>query len=180
MSQFALSFACLSFAGLSLFTCLNFAGFNFACLFLFASVLLVSVLHVSDSQFCLAQFCLAQFCPSQRLDCLMMTAFLSLFSVLSRFSFQTGFPLSQYVFYVSVPETCFAYFKSLNDYFSQKRWDTKNSFAGDLSSTLQNSASSKRVCFLHLDAWNMFRVSQSVFNVSMPERCFACLIFERK
>ena len=122
MSQFALSFACLSFAGLSLFYLSKFCRSQFCLsLFLFASVLLVSVLLVLDSQFCLAQFCLAQFCPSQRLDCLMMTAFLSLFSVLSRFSFQTGFPLSQYVFYVSVPETCFACFKSLNDYFSQKR-----------------------------------------------------------
>ena len=97
----------------------------FICLSLL-KVLLVSVLLVSDSQFCLAQFCLAQFLmsqfrPSQHLNCLMMTAFLFLFSVPSRFFFQTGFPLSQYVFYVLVPETCFAYFKSLNDYFSQKR-----------------------------------------------------------
>ena len=51
-------------------------------------------------------------------------------------------------------------FKRLNDYFSQKRWDTNNSFAGNLSYTLQKSASSLRVRFLRLDAWNIFRASQ--------------------
>ena len=73
------------------------------------------------------------------------------------------------VFYISMPKMCFACLscKRLNDYFSQKQGDTKNSNAGDLSSTLQKSALSQRVVFLRLNAWNMFRASQYISSVSM-------------
>ena len=89
---------------------------------------------------------------------------------------EISFPLSKKVppfrgsiFYISMPKMCFACLscKRLNDYFSQKRWDTKNSNAGDLSSTLQKSALSQRVVFLRLNAWNMFRASQYISSVSM-------------
>ena len=95
----------------SFFVCLSFACLSFACLrlsVLLGSVLLGSVSHVSVLP--ISAFKLSHD------DCFPQSVF-SPFA----FFFQTGFPLSQYVFYVSVPETCFACFKSLNDYFSQKR-----------------------------------------------------------
>ena len=115
-------------------------------LFLFASVLLVSVLLVSDSQFCLAQFCLAQFLMSQRLNCLMMTAFLSLFSVPSRFFFKQD-------------SLCLSMFFTFR---CQKH----------VSLVLRVSMTT----FLKNDeTQRIHRLRGSVFYISMPEICFACL-----
>ena len=125
-------------------------------LLLFASVLLVSVLLVSvllvlDSQFCLVQFCLAQFlmsrfCPSQRLNCLMMTAFLSLFSVPSRFFFKQDSP-------------CLSMFFTFR---CQKH----------VSLVLRVSMTT----FLKNDeTQRIHRLRGSVFYILMPEICFACL-----
>ena len=67
-------------------------------------------------------------------------------------------------------------FKRINDYFSQKRWDTKNSFNEDPSSTLQKSILFQRVysvsivsslshCLTFCLIGSNFYISVSTFNI---------------
>ena len=128
-------------------------------LFLFASVLLVSVLLVLDSQFCLAQFCLAQFLMSQRLNCLMMTAFLSLFSVPSRFFFKQDSPcLSMFFTFRCQKHVSLVLRVSMTTFL--KNDETQRIHLREISLPLSKTVPCLR---------------GSVFYISMPEICFACL-----
>ena len=89
------------------------------------------------------------FCLSQYVSSISMTTFLKTDETQIIHSREISPTLSKKVprlwgsvFYVLMPEI---YFARLNDYFSQKRWDTKNSFNGDPSSALQKSISYQRV-----------------------------------
>ena len=89
------------------------------------------------------------FCLSQYVSSVSMTTFLKTDETQIIHSREISPTLSKKVprlwgsvFYVLMPEI---YFARLNDYFSQKRWDTKNSFNGDPSSALQKSISYQRV-----------------------------------
>ena len=137
-------------------------------LFLFASVLLVSVLLVLDSQFCLAQFCLAQFLmsqfrPSQRLNCLIMTAFLSLFSVPSRFFFSNR---------ISLVSVCFLCLGARN-MFCLSQYVLRDSMT-----TFHKNDETQRIHLREISlplSKTVPCLRGSVFYISMPEICFACL-----